>query len=172
MLKSIVDFVLLQQLPDGGFNCHFNNKGAVHSSLHTTLSMAEGIREYRRNGYSYRAEELYNAELGCREFMLQHRLYLSDKTGDVIKQAFTRLSYPGRWRYDILKALDYFYQAGMLYDERMENALQLLLKKRKKNGFWLLQARHPGQTHFEMEKTGYPSRWNTLRAMRVLNRYN
>ena len=170
-LKTIVDFILLQQLPDGGFNCHYNCKGAVHSSLHTTLSVAEGILEYRRNGYSYRVAELYKAELECREFMLQHRLYLSDKTGAVIKQAFTRLSYPGWWHYDILKALDYFFQTDEPYENRMENALHLILKKRKKDGFWYLQARHPGQIHFEMEKNGGPSRWNTLRAMRVLNKF-
>ena len=81
------------------------------------------------------------------------------------------LSYPSRWRYDILRALDYFQFAGVDYDNRMDNALEVLLKKRKKDGKWPLQTKHPGQTHFDMEKSGEPSRWNTLRALRLLKHF-
>jgi hypothetical protein len=167
-LTSVVDFLLSQQMPDGGFNCQSNMGGAVHSSLHSTISVAEGIREYTRNGYTYRLEDLQSAESGCRAFILQHRLYKSDRTEKVIDEKYLMLSYPSRWRYDILRALDYFQSAGLDYDQRMEDALEVLLKKRRKDGTWPVQARHPGQTHFEMEKTGKPSRWNTLRALRVL----
>ena len=81
------------------------------------------------------------------------------------------LSYPSRWRYDILRALDYFRLAGVDYDVRMEDAFDVLLKKRKADQRWPLQARHAGQTHFEMEKTGEASRWNTLRALRVFKHF-
>jgi hypothetical protein len=81
------------------------------------------------------------------------------------------LSYPSRWRYDILRALDYFHSCAIEYDQRMSDAIEVLLKKRRKNGLWPVQARHIGKTHFEMEKTGEPSRWNTLRALRVLKKY-
>lgn len=81
------------------------------------------------------------------------------------------LSYPSRWRYDILRSLCHFQAAGVPYDPRMEDALDLLAKKRRSDGTWPVQARHPGQTHFEMEKTGGPSRWNTLRALRVLKHF-
>mgnify|MGYP006285135607 CR=1 FL=1 len=111
-LKSVVDFLLAQRMPDGGFNCQSNQGGAVHSSLHTTISVVEGIREYDRNGYSYRLEELLEAEQGCREFMLLHRLYRSDHTGEIIDKKFLMLSFPSRWRYDVLRALDYFPVAG------------------------------------------------------------
>lgn len=170
-LTSVVDFILSQRMPDGGFNCQSNQNGAVHSSLHTTISVAEGIREYDRNEYTYRLEELLDAEEGCRDFMLLHRLYKSDHTGEIIDKKFLMLSYPSRWRYDILRALDYFRLTGAPYDERMADAFGVLLKKRRKNGTWPVQARHPGQTHFEMEKTGKPSRWNTLRALRVLKHF-
>ena len=166
-LQSVVDFLLTQRMADGGFNCHSNRYGAVHSSLHTTISVAEGIREYVRNGYGYRSGELEEAEAGCREFMLQHRLFKSDRTGEVIDRKFTMLSYPSRWHYDILRALDYFRYAEVAYDPRMEDALEVILKKRRRDGTWPLQARHPGQTHFEMEKCGEPSRWNTLRVLKV-----
>jgi len=170
-LRSIVDFVLSQHMPDGGFNCQYNRSGAVHSSLHSTLSLVEGIREYNLNGYTYRLAELQEAERASREFILQHRLFRSDRTGEIIDQKMLMLSYPSRWRYDILRALDYFRYAGAPYDNRIEDAIEVLLKKRLADERWPLQARHPGQTHFEMEKPGQPSRWNTLRALRVLKHF-
>jgi hypothetical protein len=170
-LHSIVDFVISQQMEDGGFNCQLNQGGAVHSSLHSTISLLEGILEYAWNGYNYRLAELTQIAAEAREFILQHRLFRSDHTGEIIDKRYLMLSYPSRWRYDILRALDYFYFAEMPYDPRMQEAFEVLHKKRRKDGTWPLQAKHPGQTHFEMEKPGKPSRWNTLRALRVLNYY-
>jgi len=167
-LKSVVDFILLQQMNDGGFNCRLNRSGAVHGSLHSTLSVAEGISECLLQGYTYRSGELRQAELKAREFMLMHRLFLSDRTGEIINKNFLSFPYPSRWYYDILRALDYFRSAGAGYDERLEPALEVLLKKRRKDNRWNQQSKHPGQEHFEMEKAGQPGRWNTLRAMRVL----
>ncbi|NAS12273.1 hypothetical protein [Poritiphilus flavus] len=170
-LESIIDCILLQKMADGGFNCRFNRFGARHGSMHTTISVLEGIAEYRLNGYQYRLEELKESELSAREFLLMHQLYLSDRTGKVINPDFLRLSFPGRWRYDILRALDYFQYSQTPWDCRMQPAIDLLLKKRRKDNRWRLQAKHPGRVHFEMEKAGRPSRWNTLRAMRVLQHY-
>ena len=170
-LKSIVDFLLSEHMKDGGFNCNSNNKGAIHSSLHSTISVLEGILEYAKNGYGYRLEELQEAEDDSRTFILQHRLFRSDRTGDIIDKKMLLLSYPSRWKYDILRALDYFQFAGINYDPQMQDALDVLMKKRRKDNKWPVQAKHPGQTHFEMEKTGGPSRWNTLRAMRVLKHF-
>ncbi|HUI31468.1 MAG TPA: hypothetical protein VLX91_14760 [Candidatus Acidoferrales bacterium] len=168
-LKSIVDFLLSEQMPDGGFNCHSNRKEKkpVHSSLHTTLSVVEGILEYERNGYTYRLSELPEVRHDSHEFILRHKLFRSHRTGGIIKSDFLRLSYPCRWRYDILKALDYFRLAEVKYDKRMNDAIDALLERRSEAGQWKC-ARHPGFTHFEMEKSGEPSRWNTLRALRVL----
>ena len=170
-LESIADFILSQHMPDGGFNCEYNRSGAVHSSLHSTLSVAEGILEYARSGYTYRLGELRAAEAASRELMLEHRLFRSDRTGAIIDTRMLMLSYPSRWRYDILRALDYFRLAEVALDPRMQEALEVVLRKRRRDGTWPLQARHPGQTHFEMEKTGGPSRWNTLRALRVLEHF-
>jgi hypothetical protein len=170
-LKSIVDFLISQHMKDGGFNCHSNRYGAVHSSLHTTLSVAEGILEYSKKGFRYRISELQNAENRCREFILQHRLFKSDRTGAIINKKMLMLSYPTRWRYDILRTLDYLQFAAVDYDKRMDDAIEVLLRKRRNDGRWPLQAKHPGQTHFDMEKTGKPSRWNTLRSLRVLKHF-
>ncbi len=167
-LRSVVDFIIDQHMPDGGFNCYSNRQGAVHSSLHSTLSILEGINEYRLNGYRYRLAELERMAAAGREFILQHELYRSDRTGKIIDRRMLMLSYPSRWRYDILRALDYFRLAGIGYDARMQPALDVLESKRRGDHTWPVQARHPGQTHFDMEKSGGPSRWNTLRALRVL----
>ena len=126
--------------------------------------------EYGRRGYAYRAAELEQAAVAAREFILQHRLFRSDHTGAIINPSFLRLSYPARWFYDILRGLDYFGSTGAGYDPRMQDALDVLLQKRRKDGAWPLQARHAGQVHFDMETPGQPSRWNTLRALRVLRR--
>lgn len=170
-LKSVIDFILSQQLTDGGFNCRYNRSGARHSSLHSTLSVLEGITEYELNGYKYRLTELRKVKKEAAEFILVHKIFLSDRTGEIINKDFLKLTYPCRWRYDILKALDYFQYAGIKWDKRMEPALEVLLKKRNRNGTWNVQAKHPGRVHFDMEKTGKPSRWNTLRALRVLKHF-
>ena len=170
-LLSIIDYILSQRMDDGGFNCRFNGVGAIHSSLHSTLSVLEGILEYSQNGYSYRLPELIEAEATSREFILKHRLYISDRTDEIISKSFLRLPYPSRWKYDILRSLDYFRNSKTSFDERMQPAIDVLVNKRKKDGYWLLQANHPGQTHFDMEAVGKPSRWNTLRALRVLKHF-
>jgi hypothetical protein len=170
-LKSVVDFLLSQQMNDGGFNCQSNRKGAVHSSLHSTLSVLEGIHEYKKNGYGYRLKELEKAASDSHEFILIHKLFRSDRTGEIINPNFLKFYYPSRWYYDILKAMDYFQNATIKYDERMTEALEIIHNKRNADGLWKLAAHHPGQTHFDMEKAGVPSRWNTLRALRVLKYY-
>jgi len=170
-LKSVVDFIFSQQLPDGGFNCQLNRKGATHSSVHSTLSVIEGILEYSLNGYKYRLNELKKVEEESREFLLEHKLYKSHRTGEIIDSRMVMLSYPSRWRYDILRALDYFQFAGVGYDSRMADALEVLIKKQRADMTWPLQCKHSGQTHFDMETIGQPSRWNTLRVLRVLKHF-
>ena len=170
-LKSIVDYLLDNIMPDGGFNCEGKTKGAKHSSMHTTLSALEGIWEFIKAGYQYRVDELHQAKLNAEAFLLMHQLFKSDKTGEVIDEKWTMLSFPSRWRYDILRALVYFTDAGTPYDSRMNTALDLLFSKRRKDGTWPVQAKHPGLVHFDMEQTGASSRFNTLRALRVLRMY-
>ena len=170
-IQSVVDFLIGVQMRDGGFNCESNQQGAVHSSLHSTISVLEGICEHLVNGYVYRAPELSKIARQSQNFILQHRLFRSDRTGEIIQPRFLMLSYPTRWFYDILRALDSFRGVGAAYDPRMQDALNVLQQKRRQDGTWPLQAKHPGQTHFDMETPGKPSRWNTLRALRVLRHF-
>lgn len=169
-LHGIVDYLLRVQMPDDGWNCEYL-RGATHSSVHTTVSVLEGLHEYQTAGHTHRQDDVLQARARAVEFLLRHRLFLSDRTGEVINKRFLMLSFPPRWHYDILRALDHFQAAGVPYDERMSPALSVLARKRRADGTWPLQSRHPGQVHFEMEKVGGPSRWNTLRALRVMTKY-
>ncbi len=170
-LKSIVDILLNEIMPDGGFNCRTTRSGARHSSLHSTISVLEGLFGFQKAGFTYRKDDISIAIKSAEEFILIHRLFLSDRTGKIIHKDFLKLSYPSRWKYDILRALDYFQKAERKWDERMDEAFTMILNKRNKDGTWNLQAAHPGKVHFIMEQASKPSRWNTLRAMRVLKHF-
>ncbi|HSI78462.1 MAG TPA: hypothetical protein VK957_21365 [Lunatimonas sp.] len=166
-LHSIIDSILAEIMPDGGFNCRTTRSGAIHSSLHSTISVLEGFTEFQKAGYNYRKKEISDAIKTGIEFILIHRLFLSDRTGQIIDKNFLRLAYPCRWRYDILRTMDYFQYAEVEWDNRMTEAITYLNKKQNKDGTWNMQAAHAGQVHFIMEKAGKPSRWNTLRMLRI-----
>jgi hypothetical protein len=165
----IVNHLLRQQMPDGGWNCQ-SYQGATHSSVHTTISVLEGLQEYQRFNNNFR-DDVIQAQARGREFLLAHRLFRSHRTGEIFDPKITRLSFPPRWRYDIMRALDYFQACAAPYDKRMNDALRIIVKKRTADGYWLLQQRYSGKTFFEMEQVGEPSRWNTLRALRILRKY-
>ncbi len=164
--NRLVEHLLEHQMKDGGWNCQAY-KGATHSSFHTTISVLEGLREFEKI-VDEKTAEIQKAQQTGREFLLQHRLFRSSKTGEIVKPVFTRFSFPPRWHYDILRALDYFQECNAERDERLIDAIEIIHKKRKKDGRWLLQSHHPGKVFFDMEKVGEPSRWNTLRALRIL----
>ncbi|MFO7882007.1 MAG: hypothetical protein R6U52_05675 [Kosmotogaceae bacterium] len=169
--KPYVDYILDKQFEDGGWNCRYK-EGATHSSVHTTINILEGLLEFRKSGHNYRKEEIMLVEKRAREFLLEHRLFKSHRTGEIMNIKMTRLSFPTRWYYDILRALEYFRNANAPYDERMNDSIKLILKKRRKDGTWPLQQKHRGRVHFDMEKPGKASRWNTLRALRTLKYLN
>lgn len=165
-IHALADQLLAQQMPDGGWNCQSYN-GATHSSFHTTISVLEGLRAYEKF-QPQNKPKIQHAQQRGREFLLIHRLFKSHRTGKVVKSDFTCFSFPPRWYYDILRALDYFRECGAEKDDRLSDAIEIVLKRQTNEGKWLLQNRHPGRTFFEMEQVGEPSRWNTLRALRVL----
>jgi hypothetical protein len=165
-LDTIAGHLLEQQLPDGGWNCR-RPDGATHASVHTTISVLEGLRHYElRRGRQVRAVRV--AQGKGREFLLVHRLFRSHRTGEIIKPLFTRFSFPPRWHYDILRALDHFQAVNAPCDPRLAEAIDIVQSGRGKDGRWSLHHSHKGKTYFELERRDAPSRWNTLRALRVL----
>lgn len=164
-LEVVVKHLLGRRMADGGWNCE-SYRGHTHGSFHTTISVLEGLREYEKRSGA-QAAAAREAQARGREFLLVHRLFRSHRTGEVVNPAMTRFAFPPRWHYDVLRALDYFRDCDAR-DDRLEEAIGIVRKRRRPDGRWLLQNRYPGRTHFEMEQPRQPSRWNTLRAMRVL----
>lgn len=169
-LFEIIDYLLDKQYPDGGWNCHWT-KGDTHSSLHTTLSVLEAFRDYQNNGYSYRLEEIKSRVPEAWAFILKKKLFRAVHSGEIIDAKMLMLSYPCRWKYDILRCMDYFAEVKAPYDDRMDEAIDSIVAKKRKTNHWPVQQKYAGLIHFEMEKTGSDSRWNTLRVLRVLRFY-
>lgn len=168
-VHGIVDRLLREQMSDGGWNCEQEN-GSTRGSFHSTIDVLDGLLEYERavGGSS----GVRGGRLRGQEYLLQRRMLRRLSTGEMIDSAFTQFSYPTYWHYDALRGLDYMRAAGAAPDERMAEAINLVQSKRDADGRWPLENPHPGLTHFAMDEgEGRPSRWNTLRAMRVLRWY-
>lgn len=170
-LRSVLDFLLGQRLDDGGFNCRSNRSGARVSSIHSTVSVLEGLTAYRRAGHTYRVAELAGVVDGAGEYLLRHRLCRRESTGEVMRAEFLRLHHPTRWYYDVLRGLEALWDCGLAADSRTAEALGVLRSRRRPDGRWAANRGYPGQTHVPMPQAGQPHRWITLRAMRALRRH-
>jgi hypothetical protein len=165
-VKGVVARLLAEQLEDGGWNCEAEN-GSVRSSFATTINVLEGLLAHERaTGGS--AESIAARRRG-EEYLLERKLLRRKSTGEIVNPAWLQFSFPTRWRYDVLRALEYFRSVGEVPDSRMDEAIDLLRSRQEPDGTWLLENTHPGEVHFTLEDgDNRPSRWNTLRALRVL----
>ncbi|PNI08926.1 hypothetical protein CXX84_10150 [Arthrobacter sp. AFG7.2] len=158
-----------EQLDDGGWNCEAE-RGSTRSSFHTTICVLEGLLEHERAGGG--TAELRKARRLGEEYLLERRLLRRKSTTELISRDWLQFSFPTRWYYDVFRGLDYFRSAGGAADERLEEAAEVVRSKQQPDGTWLLENTHPGKVHFELEVgDGQSSRWNTLRALRVLRWY-
>jgi hypothetical protein len=168
-IRRILDRLLVEQLPDGGWNCEAEN-GSTRSSFNTTICVLEALLEYESAGGS--RAEVREARLRGQEYLLDRRLFRRRSTGEVIDPAWTRFAFPNWWHYDVLRGLEYLRRAGASPDERVAEAIALVESKRDGDGRWPLENQHPGTMAVELDEgEGRPSRWNTLRALRVLDWY-
>lgn len=169
-VQGIVDRLLGEQLADGGWNCEAPN-GSTRSSFNTTICVLEALLEHERAGGESPA-----VRAGRRrgeEYLLERRLFRRRSTGEVIDVAWTRFAFPAWWHYDVLRGLEYLRRAGVAPDERVAEAIDLVASKRGDDGRWPLETRYPGRRLVETDEgEGRPSRWNTLRALRVLDWYS
>jgi hypothetical protein len=169
-VQRIVDRLLGEQLPDGGWNCEAAN-GSTRSSFNTTICVLEALLEYELAGGS--STEVTEARLRGQEYLLERRLLRRRMTGEVVDPAWTHFSFPTWWHYDVLRGLEYLRRAGARPDERVAEAIELVKSKRDGDGRWPLENQHPGTMAVEVDEgEGRPSRWNTLRALRVLDWYS
>jgi hypothetical protein len=168
-VDEVVARLVAEQLEDGGWNCEAEN-GSVRSSFDTTINVLEGLLAHER-ATGGTAQSIAARRRG-EEYLLERKLFRRKSTGEVVNPAWLQFSFPVRWQYDVLRALDYFRSAGDVPDSRMDEAFNLLRSKQQSDGTWLLENTHPGKVHFALEDgDGRPSRWNTLRALRVLTWY-
>jgi hypothetical protein len=166
---GVVDRLVAEQLEDGGWNCEAEN-GSVRSSFHTTIRVLEGLLFHERAGGGSPA--VIAARRRGEEYLLERRLLRRRSTGELVDPDWLKLSYPTRWHYDVLRGLEHFRATGDRPDPRVDEAIEVLRSRQQPDGTWLLENTHLGAIHFAMEEgDGRPSRWNTLRAMRVLRWY-
>jgi hypothetical protein len=173
--ERLVDRLLGEQLEDGGWNC--DAPRSKRSSFNSTICVLEGLLEYETGGSSRgQAGVAKRARLRAQEYLLERKLFMSKATGKVIDRDrksgcdWRDLSFPNRWHYDILWGLDYLRRAGAKPDERAAEAVGLVAGKQLSNKRWVVDRVHPGKVHFDLEGgEGTPSRWITLRALRVLD---
>lgn len=166
-VDGVVDTVLAGQLSDGGWNC-WAEDGATVSSLHSTICVLEGLWDWERATGG--TDVARAARRRGEEYLLERQLFLRRSTGEVIDPRFTMASYPVRWCYDVLRGLEYMRRARPERDPRCTEAIALIRGKRTADGLWRLENVHEGPTLFDMEGVpeGFPSRWVTMRALRVL----
>ena len=168
--------LLAEQLDDGGWNCEawpFSSPKrpvSTRSSFHTTMCVLEGLLEYERAGGKSAA--VTKARKRAEEYLLQRRLFRSLRTGEIIDKRWLRFTFPTFWHYDVLRGLDYLRDAGIRPDSRVQEAVEVVLQRRHQNGRWPLNLLHREQIPLQLEtNVGGASRWNTLRALRVLRWY-
>ncbi len=167
--ESLACRLVSEQLDDGGWNCEAPK--SARSSFHTTICVLEGLLEYERAVGS--APEIVAKIAAARrrgeEYLLERGLFRRRSTGEVANPAFLKFAFPPRYHYDVLRALDYFRAAGVPPDARIGDALQVVESRRQGDGRWLLDHAYDEALAFPFnEPVGQPSRWNTLRALRVL----
>lgn len=170
-LPSMLDYLEDNLLEDGAWNCRFPRTESVrHSSMHTTMSVLEGLHELKFHYPKY-GNKIDKLSSQANEFLLIHELFKSHRTKKVIDPNFLEISFPPRYKYNILSALDYFRSIKHEKDERMIDAIEQIKVKEKK-GYWLKGKQMSGKKHFSLNQPRKPSEWNTLRALRVLKWWN
>ncbi len=166
---ALANQLLGEQLEDGGWNCEAPK--SRRSSFHTTICVLEGLLEYERAGRKSTA--VTKARKRAEDYLFERRMFRSLRTGEVINKSWLRFSFPAFWHYDVLRGLDYLRNAGIKPDSRVRDAIEIVMERRHQNGRWPLNLRHPEYVPLEMETgVGRASRWNTMRALRVLRWYN
>lgn len=166
--NSLMSRLVSEQLEDGGWNC--DAPKSTRSSFHSTICVLEGLLEYEREVGA--TPETTAARKRGEDYLLTRFLFRRKSNGEVVKPEFLSFAFPPRYCYDVLRALDYLRSSGAKPDARVDEAVTVIRNKQQSDGRWLLDDTHYESLGFPFsEKIGEPSKWNTLRALRVLRWY-
>jgi hypothetical protein len=165
---QLVDRLLSEQLADGGWNCQA--KISPRSSFHTTICVLEGLLAFEQAFGASAA--VTDARKRGHEYLLERRLLRRRSTGEIINPLWTQFAFPPLWHYDVLRALDYLWTAGVPPEHRVDEGMSIVLERRQADGRWPCDVRHRASLYDELAgPVAAPNRWITLRALRVLDRY-
>ncbi len=169
---EMIDEILAHQMADGGWNCYWNYKRrpSIRSSFHTTLTILEGLRDFNKLDQDYRKDEIKERAREAQTYLLSRELLYAKSSGELLSPAFKTAHYPPRWKYDYLRALEYFASIDYQYDSQMDRALCLIESAFDKYGYMLKGSQYAGKRHYQLEETK-GGRFNTLRALKVLKKY-
>ncbi len=170
-VAEIIDYILAFTMDDGGWNCRLEG-GVIPrcSSVHTTINVLEGLLAYAESPWTHKKSACLQALEDGANVLLDRHLHLRKGTDDPIHPAMTKAHYPPRWKYDYLRALEWFAKKGHPHDDRMNPALDLL-RRQIRHGRMLRGTSIPGKRRFPLE-TERNGRFNTLRALNVLKTYD
>jgi len=169
-IHTIPRFLIDNQRDDGGWNCDEYRYEVKHSSFHTSINVMEGLLEYTKK-YSNYQTDIKESLSKAVEFILEHEVYKSSTTKEIFDKKMTMMSYPHRWKFDAFRFLEFLIDFDFGYDERIEDAIKLLHKKRTKDGYWKMQGKYTGKVFFDFEPCGKISKINTYRGLRILKWY-
>ncbi|WP_090712097.1 hypothetical protein [Mycetocola miduiensis] len=164
-IEPAVEWLLDNQLADGGWNCAAIRTGSTHGSFHTSITVLEALHAYASAGG---AVPVRSSLRDGRDFFLNHSLFRSHRSGKVVDTAFTRFPFPPQWHFDVLRGLEHFRLSGADRDARLDDAIHVLRNARGPDGRWPRHQPYPGRYWFTLEQPGQ-SRLATLRALRVLD---
>jgi hypothetical protein len=169
-VEAVVQRLLAGQLDDGGWNC-WTEHGSTRSSFDSTINVLEGLLAHEQAGHGSR--QTTAARRRGEEYLLERSLFRRKSTGEPAQDSYLHLSFPPQWHHDVLRGLEHFRVAGGSPDERLAEAVAVVRGKQQPDGTWLLEDTYAGAVHFPLEDgDGRPSRWNTVRALRVLRWYD
>ncbi|MFB0510050.1 MAG: prenyltransferase/squalene oxidase repeat-containing protein [bacterium] len=171
-VKKALNWLVKIQNQDGGWLCPYWKAHIkdTHGCFFGTICPIEAFSEVPKENLT---EEMKNTISRGAEFLLMHRLFKADHHNyKTIKQSWLKFCLPRFYSYDILRGLNVLTKLGYTNDERLNDALDILLKKRQKDRTWILENSPTGRMQTNIEPVGRPSKWITLFALRVLKRLN
>jgi hypothetical protein len=169
-VKHAVQWLAAQQNPDGGWLCyrHKTTRGAVHSCFYGSICPLEGLSEYIRYDHSMSVLEISRS---AAEFFLMHRLYKADHHDfSIINKRWLMSSFPWFYNYSVLRGLDVVTSLGYVHDGRLNDAVDVVLRKQRDDGTWMLESTPTGRMYGNVGVKGKPNKWITLFALRVSRR--